>query len=272
MKTLECPGNYGLKDIRLSLQWVQNNISYFGGDPDNVTIFGESAGGSAVHYHMLSPSCKGLFKRAIGQSGAAYNPWGYSRRPRECAYLLGKRLGCDAANDEELLDFLKKAPMEDIITKSAGLVLEIEGQRIGENILNFAFSPTSEPESEEAFITNNPLSEKFQLDVPYITGVTEKEMLMLFFNAKQVPSWDKDEEFQELVPRSLNLEKDSELSLKIAKKIREFYFKDGMNIDSLIDVSTKKICKVFALETGQAAVMSKLINLLELWCYAMIFR
>lgn len=235
LQTPECPGNNGLKDIRLSLRWIQKNISHFGGDPDNVTIFGESAGASAVHYLMLSPSCKGLFKRAISQSGAAYNSWGYARHPRECAYLLAKRLGFNATNDEELLNFLKKAPVDDIILKSAGLILEIEGERVAEQILNFAFVPTREPESEDAFITNNPLTDKFQLDVPYITGITEKEMLMVLYSPKQLPQWKEDKDFQDLVPRSLNLEKDSELSLKIAKKVREFYFKNGLDVDGLAD-------------------------------------
>jgi len=53
-------GNQGLKDVVLALQWVQKNISEFGGDPGNVTIFGESAGGAIVHYLTLSPLAKGI--------------------------------------------------------------------------------------------------------------------------------------------------------------------------------------------------------------------
>jgi para-nitrobenzyl esterase len=66
-------GNYGLMDQQLALRWVQHNIKKFGGDPDNVTIFGQSAGGLSVHAHLASPLSAGLFDRAIGQSGA-YNP------------------------------------------------------------------------------------------------------------------------------------------------------------------------------------------------------
>jgi carboxylesterase type B len=53
-------GNQGLKDVILALQWVQKNISQFGGDPKNVTIFGESAGGAIVHGLTLSPLAKGI--------------------------------------------------------------------------------------------------------------------------------------------------------------------------------------------------------------------
>jgi carboxylesterase type B len=55
----ESPGNYGLKDQTAALLWVQKNIAAFGGNPNNVTIFGQSAGGALVHCHILSPFSEG---------------------------------------------------------------------------------------------------------------------------------------------------------------------------------------------------------------------
>ncbi|HMD77420.1 MAG TPA: carboxylesterase family protein [Terracidiphilus sp.] len=66
-------GNYGMMDMVAALQWVKANIKKFGGDPENVTIFGESAGSLAVSTLMASPAARGLFQKGIGESGAAFS-------------------------------------------------------------------------------------------------------------------------------------------------------------------------------------------------------
>lgn len=87
-------GNFGLWDQWLALTWVRDNIGHFGGDASRVTIFGESAGSASVSFHMTSPHSRGLFHRAILQSGTRLCPWATVKDPLSQARVLGKRLSC----------------------------------------------------------------------------------------------------------------------------------------------------------------------------------
>jgi carboxylesterase type B len=109
--SLGVPGNAGLKDIVMALKWVQKNIDKFGGDPNNVTIFGQSAGGASVHLLLLSPMSKGLFHKAIAQSGCAINPWvpGTSGVKR-----IVKDLNLETSDEKSVLKFLMGKTVEEL--------------------------------------------------------------------------------------------------------------------------------------------------------------
>ncbi|XP_058877897.1 acetylcholinesterase-like [Acipenser ruthenus] len=118
----EAPGNVGLLDQRLALQWVQENIHFFGGNPKSVTIFGESAGGASVGMHLLSPGSRPLFSRAIMQSGVPNCPWATvtPAEARRRATLLGKLVGCEGGgssgiNDSQLVDCLRSREPQELI-------------------------------------------------------------------------------------------------------------------------------------------------------------
>lgn len=92
-------GNYGTMDQQAALRWVQDEIATFGGDPDNVTLFGESAGGLATLFNLVSPPAEGLFQKAILQSGVSAAP----QTPLEEAEAYGEEvaqgLGCAEVDD-----------------------------------------------------------------------------------------------------------------------------------------------------------------------------
>ena len=72
----DAPGNAGIADQLLALRWIKQNVKSFGGDPESITLFGESAGAATITFLMLSPNVEnGLFHRAILQSGTATSPW-----------------------------------------------------------------------------------------------------------------------------------------------------------------------------------------------------
>ncbi|NP_001013015.1 bile salt-activated lipase precursor [Gallus gallus] len=101
------PGNYGLKDQHMAIAWVKRNIKAFGGDPDNITIFGESAGAASVSLQILSPKNAGLFKRAISQSGVSLCSWVIQKDPLTWAKKVGEQVGCPTDNTTVLANCLR---------------------------------------------------------------------------------------------------------------------------------------------------------------------
>ncbi|KAM9744723.1 bile salt-activated lipase-like isoform 2-T2 [Menidia menidia] len=101
------PGNYGLWDQHAAISWVRRNIAAFGGNPDNMTIFGQSAGAASVSFQMLSPHSKGLFRRAITQGGVALSPWALQRNPMALTKKVARKVGCWSSDSDRMLSCLK---------------------------------------------------------------------------------------------------------------------------------------------------------------------
>jgi para-nitrobenzyl esterase len=109
-------GNYALQDQRASLEWIRSNIAMFGGNPEAITLFGESAGGASTCHHMVSPRSQGLLQRAIIQSGICH-ALPLQDVVKEISIPFTQRLNCSSArNDAELLECLRSLPAEQVLT------------------------------------------------------------------------------------------------------------------------------------------------------------
>ncbi|XP_055381803.1 juvenile hormone esterase-like [Condylostylus longicornis] len=233
-------GNAGLKDQVMALKWVKANIEQFNGDPNNVTLFGQSAGAAAIHLHLLSEISKKYFDKAIVQSGSAINEWVIQNNPEYKAKRLAELMGFKGP-DDKLVEFLIKTKQPVDIYKHLLGVLTPDERRRG---LPMPFKPVVEIPSSEAIITKRPidlLKRNDSIDKPVMMGYTSAEGITMLANAiKKLDTIDSD--LASLIPRSVNLEPNDPNCLTLATEMRKFYFNnqkiDSKSLESLKDLLT----------------------------------
>ncbi|CAH0589989.1 unnamed protein product [Chrysodeixis includens] len=219
LRIKEAPGNAAMKDQAAALRWVQRNIRKFGGDPDNVTLFGESAGGASVSYHVLSPMSKGLFHKAITQSGSALAPWAYQYRPVFLASLVARTMLFESQDPHELYKYYMSKSDDDVILTR---VPRKPGNIIISEIL---YTPCAEKvfEGVDPFLTESPydlLSKGKYNKVPMMIGVNVEEGSLLF-TADNETSILKVE-FEKALPKNLEFPSQTEKA-QVAKEIERIY-------------------------------------------------
>ncbi|KAF7267656.1 hypothetical protein GWI33_019145 [Rhynchophorus ferrugineus] len=239
------PGNNGLKDQVLAMEWIKDNIKFFGGNPTSITLTGLSAGAASVHYHYLSPLSKGLFHRGLSQSGTALQHWSLKLNPLDDAKILAKNLSCPTSSSQKILDCLRECDGNALMNATISFYKHVDG--IPFNI----FGPVIEPRSENAFISEHPykIMENGNIyDVPWITSNTKDEGLfpvgfILWLKKLRL----LDEQWYDIMPYIIetNNKLDKNTEHDVLSKIKTFYFKDKPlteeNIHSLIDLFTERL-------------------------------
>lgn len=185
----EITGNYAIQDQRQAMLWVQNNIKYFGGNPNQITIFGQSAGSSSIMAHIISPKSKGLnlFQQAIVESVPSTLP----NRPMEDAIAIGQLFSQDAgcpnydATCLRNLDVSAVIQAQDISQKHLNILKPIE-----------EFYPWT-PTVDGIEITGQLLDvlssgPSNYMNVPLILGTVSEEVYMFIFLADKSPMSDAD--------------------------------------------------------------------------------
>ncbi|XP_048505716.1 esterase E4-like [Athalia rosae] len=217
------PGNWGLKDQVLALKWVQDNIENFGGDPDHVTIFGESAGGASVHFLSLSPSTEELFHKFIAQSGSAV-------APRSCRSLhesgiqgfqFGEYAGCSSDTSDALISCLR--------TGNLSMILDAYV-----NYTSGEWIPTIESGIDDAFIVDSPahLYANGQIrDLPWLTGVVRDEAIVLLGGAygNEEIARSTIENINSVLASHVGVSYDTETGKAVVDAIKSYYFNDDFS-------------------------------------------
>lgn len=238
------PGNFGLKDQVAALKWVRSNIKNFGGDPNTVTLLGQSSGSTCVHLHTMSSLSKGLFHRAIMQSGSALSFWSHydGRHAKRAFNDLLERINpnCTQNNTSQVLRCLRKLPDVEL--------LRAEQSFRTEKPIVMKFRPVIEKSRvKNAFLTSSPHRPDYQnISMPWIMGFNSAEGM---FNAitllHEVQSQNKtlNKEVTADMPLFLHYKYfvKKENKTKYGAALKNFYFKNG----KANETDQQQLCNLF---------------------------
>nr|QWT69275.1 acetylcholinesterase 3 [Aphelenchoides besseyi] len=178
----DAPGNVGMIDQQLALHWVRENIEAFGGNPNSISLFGESAGASSIVAHLIAPGSRNLFNNGILQSGSLDNPWSIDtpERALDKAQQLARLVNCNQTETTEIIECLRDKPASDLIAQIWNLNLKF---------LEFPFAIVSRDPNffreYDAFVALH--EKKFRQDVNLMIGINHDEGN--FWNIYNLPKY-----------------------------------------------------------------------------------
>jgi len=226
-ETLGIPGNAGLKDQSMALKWVKDNVAHFGGDAGNITLAGESAGSASVHYQMISPMSKGLFNRAILESGTAFNPWANMPSDENYEHDLAKALGWNGeGGDKEAFKVISSTEISKVMITASDLLSAPEQKLFGSAQI-CPFLPRVEPYvGQMCFLpkaivelSRNPWSK----DLDIIIGGNKDEALLFEKLFKEhAPLLEKN--FKLVIPTELRKTLNESEKTAAASALKNVYF------------------------------------------------
>ncbi|GAB6024160.1 hypothetical protein CHUAL_014230 [Chamberlinius hualienensis] len=228
-------GNAGLLDQNLGLQWVQKNIAAFGGNPNNVTLSGQSAGSASVMFQYLSPMSAGLFNRVVAESGTPINPWALEENPVYYSKKMGEHFNCSTDSSAELVECLQGVEAKHIVDYSTVMMVEN---------LTLCFVPSVETSPSGKFLTDDPLH-MFETgnfnQVPLQLGFNRDEgdlaydvVFIFFYNVTNIT-------FDVVVPTILYALSDYRQNLiNVSYAIKDFYYAD-VDFDNQTEVNIATI-------------------------------
>lgn len=169
-------GNVGMLDVVQALEWVRDNITRFGGDPSNVTIFGESGGGGKVGTLMCMPKARGLFHKAIIMSGTILNV-----NNRDMTQQLGKAVLKQLGISEKDVDKIKDIPYQQLYDAGQRAMAASIGTRKPGTPMMWGFGPTPDGEIllQQPF---QPTFPEFSTNIPVLIGTTFNELQRLQYD------------------------------------------------------------------------------------------
>ncbi|XP_077285000.1 juvenile hormone esterase-like [Arctopsyche grandis] len=232
-RTEEAPGNAGLKDVVAALKWLKINIHMFGGDTNNICLYGVSSGSSMVEYLTISPMAKGLFEKAIQHSGSVLNPWSFTADPLTNAFSLGYRLGFEGKNIKNLVNFLQNANGIDIVAAAEKMDSDIISP------YGLHFTPSVE-QGDDGFLLDFPehiLKSGDYAQVPTMIGFNNNEgfsFIRKVFNVSEYITSYNDLIEYVLPPDILMSIKRQSTRNEIIEKTKQFYLKgESLSIETL---------------------------------------